>query len=867
MAHNSSINPDVDGCFEVTLASRLGTSKHLQTQQAISQYRWGSYRLSPTERLELATALYWEFCGRLCRVRHDEQSLQILQEKYNQIRDFVAPIYRLPPEILAEIFSIDLEGRQSPIRLMLVCQHWCTVVDSLASMWESLKLGTWTSPARVERSLKRAWWLNVVIHTEEGIEKGQGGDEAYIALALAAGSAYRWKRLTIESLPHDARLEEVAHPVPSFASLSPIKELNYLKTTSQAESSPLLAQLLENIGSAAVGNLSTMETTSLYTIQQLLQPAYTQSFHFLTTLHMAIRNLGDEVDLLPHLLRLEVLHITNVSLPSYADHLNLPLTSSLRQLCLNAVSVQWMGGRIFPKLQSCAITSPPHYPPLLSDVDCPICTDLEFRNWNVRVAGQFRTPMIHSLAIKSNEWTPVRGSKQVILLCSVGLGFQLQPRVLHLATLCKEYVLLSILELLPALEELWLDIERPCALGRRFFTSLLAKPANDLRSDILREWEALPMSMETRKSAICPFLKRLELKYERWLRQTEPLDILSPLMALSWSREGTTTPLECFRLCFKDSNAQWNVLEPKGFDLSNGILDIPQLQPYLGSQFLGDYPFFKSCVMATATSVIYHDSSVGPMGEFQRLLPLFRFYFRHLCILRVCFSYDQFPKFEILPNFFRLEELDLSSVDIPSYSIQIDLPFVRTLRRLSLRSTTLTWMDGRVFPRLKRFYLCNDRPVSFPKTASLPVCTHINYLGEDYHRLRSAFLVPALFIVQRCRVKNQQEFSLRDPSTPPPSLTYSPIQPPRFATRRSTHIRITRPATAIASCTLPVVPIALPRPMVATPLDAKTPSSYSHLHPFTLQSPPTSLREQEGPLPIFQRTLHPYNTRSRTHGV
>ena len=146
------------------------------------------------------------------------------------------------------------------------------------------------------------------------------------------------------------------------------------------------------------------------------------------------------------------------------------------------------------------------------------------------------------------------------------------------------------------------------------------------------------MGMETRKSAICPFLKRLELKYERWLRHPEQLDVLPPLMALSWSREDTTAPLESFRLCFKDSNAPWKVWELKGLDLLNGILDIPQLQPYLRSQL---YPFFKSCVMATATSVIYHDTNVEPIGEFQCLLPLFGFYFRHLCVLKVDFSYDQ----------------------------------------------------------------------------------------------------------------------------------------------------------------------------------------------------------------------------------
>ncbi len=40
MTHNSSINPDVDWGFEVALASRLRTTNHLQTHQAISHVQF-----------------------------------------------------------------------------------------------------------------------------------------------------------------------------------------------------------------------------------------------------------------------------------------------------------------------------------------------------------------------------------------------------------------------------------------------------------------------------------------------------------------------------------------------------------------------------------------------------------------------------------------------------------------------------------------------------------------------------------------------------------------------------------------------------------------------------------------------------------
>ena len=133
----------------------------------------------------------------------------------------------------------------------------------------------------------------------------------------------------------------------------------------------------------------------------------------------------------------------------------------------------------------------------------------------------------------------------------------------------------------------------------------------------------------------------------------------------------------------------------------------------------------------------------GLPDHLQRILPIFEPYFRRLRVLRIRNSGHKNSTFDILPNFFRLEELGLFSVDIPSYSINAGLPIFQTLQRLSIGSMTLTWMNGCVFTRLKRLYL--DR-VSFggPLSVGLPVCTHIKYVGEDYCPLRSIFRVPTL---------------------------------------------------------------------------------------------------------------------------
>ena len=398
-----------------------------------------------------------------------------------------------------------------------------------------------------------------------------------------------------------------------------------------------------------------------------------------------------------------------------------------------------MGGRNFPQLQSCSINSPTTYPALSSDVYFPICQELELGHRSVEVAGRFRAPKVYSISMKSNEWTPLRGSKEVILLCRAGLGIQWQPRVLHLSVLCDEGLLLSVLKLLPALNELRLDIARPCVLGRRFFKGLLAKPMYDPKGKFDRNWdEDLPKDVGNWESSICPSLKRLVLKYERWLRRTDRLDILPPLMTIGWSRSKTETPLESFRLCFKRSDTKWEVLKlDSGPDvLDFAALDIPQLQPFQGFS-----SFFKSCVTATATSVMVHKDRVP--DHLQYSLPIFEPYFRQLSVLRIHDTDRKELTFDILPNFFRLEELELFSVDIPSYSINAGLPLLQTLLRLSLDFMSLDWMDRCVFTTLKRLNL-DIVSISFSKLLSvgLPVCTHIKYVG-GYH-LQSIFRVPTL---------------------------------------------------------------------------------------------------------------------------
>ena len=255
-----------------------------------------------------------------------------------------------------------------------------------------------------------------------------------------------------------------------------------------------------------------------------------------------------------------------------------------------------------------------------------------------------------------------------------------------------------------------------------------------------RDWdEGHPSHVNIWESSICPSLKRLELKYERWFRRTDRLDMLPPLMAIGWSRRETVKPLESFCLYFRRSDMKWKVLtldsSPDVVDFA--ALDIPQLKAFQGFSSL-----FKSCVTATATSVMVHTNEKEHRlpDHLPHTLPIFEPYFCRLSVLRILSAGDTF---DTLPNFLRLEELELSAVDIPSHSINAGLPLSQTLRRLSLHYMTLTWMDGCVFTRLKRLYL-NRVSIGEHLSVGLPVCTHIKYVGDDFYPLQSIFRVPTL---------------------------------------------------------------------------------------------------------------------------
>ena len=88
------------------------------------------------------------------------------------------------------------------------------------------------------------------------------------------------------------------------------------------------------------------------------------------------------------------------------------------------------------------------------------------------------------------------------------------------------------------------------------------------------------------------------------------------------------------------------------------------------------------------------------------------------------------PEVDILRHFEQLETLEAFRLHLPTYTIDSDLPLVRTLKRITIKTVSVQWMAGRAFSKLAE---CNIIWPRCPGTLApgrgveLPVCTHFTY--------------------------------------------------------------------------------------------------------------------------------------------
>lgn len=488
-----------------------------------------------------------------------QQRISFLEKENNKSQSFLAPIRRLPTELLAEIFAIAVtHHRQNPFHMICVCRSWRATILGMARMWSHLKLRPSTAPEYVEFVVERTKQvpLEVEINTN-GITPSShgfiGAGELYKGMVLALKTMPRWRALTLDGFPGQSDVIGAKEGDESAMTLvRPLEKLEILKITSACEMSGPFNQFLDNLTKTSTEKLTHVEIATPNVIWTLSSPCYHPFFSRLRYFKVDVREMRDPADILPYFENLEVLEAYRLHLPTYTRDTDLPIVRTLKRMSIKIVSVQWMSGRTFPALEDCTIIWP-HHPEALrleGGVDLPVCTQFTYDDHLIEPMSEFRLPKLDKLVVRNEAWNKPRGSTQLASVWGESATSKwLRPRVLHLDTQCHDQHLINALQLHPDLEELVLGLVRPDGLGKKFFNHMVARRSKGVSASA----SSGPGSSSAQPNGtsaghlVAPLLPKLKVfgvRYRRWIREKEKDEITPLLDKMIESREKTEVPLQ-----------------------------------------------------------------------------------------------------------------------------------------------------------------------------------------------------------------------------------------------------------------------------------------------------------------------------------
>src|SRR5258706_3208748 len=401
----------------------------------------------------------------------DPIDAEVLRAEYDiaiNLSQLIAPIHRLPVELLASIFSLIPDEQNQKIDILVrTCCRWKEIVSS---MWAPLKLATWTSLDEVKGTLEGSNGLfSITIDPDKDTAdcpKGAVEVERYAALMLAVStSTVRWKTLDVLSLPDPHETNDFFGEKRHAIRITPMNHLRSLSIPIRHDSSHFLDLLFPSIGASTSFQLTDIHLRSVQAMSYLAKQHCAHVFNYLTSFKCFLPRIDDVFDILPQFWRLEILDVSGIRFLASAPDVELPLTKTLRQMSIRAGPIGWMNHRKFPQLESCTIASS-----LVLDAipitSLPLCTRLYYQGPRFDAIQGFHIPSIHTLTLHSPQWSKSRGSDQ--------LSRTWQPRMvegfshlmsLHLCLICSDAQLSLALCSISSLKELVLHLDRPTALG------------------------------------------------------------------------------------------------------------------------------------------------------------------------------------------------------------------------------------------------------------------------------------------------------------------------------------------------------------------------------------------------------------------
>ena len=461
------------------------------------------------------------------------------RDEYSCIIHSIAPLTRLPFELLRHIFLIILdEANGPPLVLMLVCKYWHTIVTGI---WGSLNLGTRTPKHVVTSKLGRNQLLDIVVNMHSDRGDFTPSDGAFDGIFAAMEASSRWRSLVVDSFPAQADLPEaLVNRCLQQCSNATMSRFTTFKIKSACEPSSLLTRLLRILGTTAGSELTTVEINSSNVISSLV-PAYPSMFHSVKVLTLNTLGMANPVNLLPHLHHLETFTASHMSFPIYQNDVDLPFIHTLRHLRLTAVPIQWMSGRTFYALEDCTLIFPLHRHVIHTfSTTLPNCKHLTFQGSPLDILKGISAHKLTHFSVTCSSPSNRRGNQQLLQLSHQVLAeSRLAPTILHIGIEATSHAWINAFNFMSGLEELVIESVEPSSLGAKMFQSLIVQSAHARN-------RGAPSTSRERSGPLCPSLKRFGLRYRRWLRHSEHFNLIPHIVFVIRSRRSSGHPLQRF---------------------------------------------------------------------------------------------------------------------------------------------------------------------------------------------------------------------------------------------------------------------------------------------------------------------------------
>ena len=640
-------------------------------------------------------------------------------------------------ELLREIFLYCIEANQMKSgQLASVCRHWRSVITSIASLWSTLRVGTWTETEQVTTWSHRAYPKKVVIDTQRDREI-PSESPAFAALQNALTSTSQWNYLTISSFPPENLANQLGVQV-----ASPMKFLTMLHVAPGCVDSSSFSHLLELVPTKAP--LTELRLHSSFASTHFLQLHWFPTLQKLTVLIVNGKDVEEPFDLLPKFTQLQIFEANCLCLPFYEPDASLPLLSTLRRLKLRSCSIQWMAGRNFPCLEECAILLPRHWAAIQQrEVQLPSCNKLTYHHYPMTTAQYFHVPKMKVMELRSHDCNDQRVLQHLRRLCRVD-GRISKLTALHLTLQCSEQALIKVLKHLVPLQELVLSIAHPSPSWQDFLESLAAKPSTrdwpvwHPWTDHRQEWKQW-CSSQSWHTNVLPHLKYLGIQCPKGFSQSECVDTYPIFRLVGWTRAQLATPLEHLKVWEGRGATDDIVVDYIGTE----YLD----KHYLYQHFeISDHQYDEMVVRGMLTQCLLISAWVGnPLFQLRSTV-----LFRLLEDVKLTHSAQEgFPIHDvenlIFPYMKQIKRLEIVGTNILADPLKSHFPLVDTLQWLTLLYSPFSWMLGRTFKALSEFVV-EGTPSELGSLScheglqvDLPACTILKLSGfsEDYLRFLS----------------------------------------------------------------------------------------------------------------------------------